>query len=652
MIIEIPNLAQRTEKERVSLIQSFFENEAKTLNEKIYISNDVFVSLLFYECPNNIGQLESDIQLLCAKAYSEYLINSKQKIEITSSDLPKNIIDGLLNKTEHRLLRTQSEFFSKKMIAFTPQNQRNTNQDTIYSLLKNTVLELTNEQVANDQMKQIVEQEISNYFSAFINEEQSQELLPLESIIDPQRMETIKNVIAYVLSELGLQWDQNIEMGFILHLHHLIERFKNKSSVNYSDHEEVNLDYQINYRKEFLVAVHCLQMVSFAEKIQLPYGEANNIVAFFIHAREKKDEVKTKYVQVVVIAHGDSTASSMAKTVNQLLKTDTVIGIDAPLNKKPLEIIDQVVALLSEKNQGEDILCLVDMGSFLQINTLLEKQLEVSVLSLPLVSTLHVLEAARKSLLGNEIKKIYNELLTVNFDFFGSEKIQTEHSEPLENRSMKIPKKPFAILTCCLTGHGTAIYLKNILEKNLDENFSFVEIIALQLTQRNSEVDPIATLAEKYEILAIVSTFSVDYPCPQFNVNDVISGNGLRKIQELIKEASLSIQIRQSLKQELKNVDGGLLFDDIVEVNNDIQRALKVTLNRNETIGVIMHTVILIDHLKAGKRYETENIGKLEHYQEELSIIKGIFYPIEKKYDIRLTEQEYFPLIEYYLHLR
>lgn len=653
MIIEIPNLAHRTEEERTNLIQTFFENESKNLNKKVYISSDVFVSLLYYECPNNIGQLQSDIQLLCAKAYSEYLIGTKSNIEITSDDLPKNITYGFWNKTEHRLLRTQSDFFSKEMLCFSPEKNSDSDQNTIYTLLKHKVSQLTNDQIASENMKLIMEQEISNYFSTFVNSEEKHELLPLETIIESRRMETINEVIAYILSKLSLNWDQNVTMGFILHLHHLIERFKNKNNSNYLE-EEINLEFQINYRKEFLVAVHCLQMISFAEKIQLPYSEANNIVSFFIHTNENNKKRKRNNVQVVVIAHGDSTATSMAKTVNQLLKTDSVIGIDAPLNKKPLEIMTQVCETLSPINNGEDILCLVDMGSFLQIDKFLESKLNVSILSLPLVSTIYVLEAARKSLLGNELKIIYNDLLKVNFEFFGCNElsIMNNNNNNVKNIIFNTSNRPFAILTCCLTGHGTATYLKNILDCYLSETFSFVDIISLQLTDKNSEKQQISNIAEKYQIIAIVSTFSVDYPCPQFNVNDIINGDGVVKIKELIQDASIGFKIRQSLQAELKNVDGGLLFDDIISLNNSIQTALKVELNRNELIGVIMHTAILIDNIKIDNHYETSKVIDFEKYMKELSILKDIFYPIEKKYGILLVDNEYFSLLEYYLHLR
>ena len=58
-------------------------------------------ALLSYNCPNNVGQLKSDIQLICAKSYSLYLTNKKykNKLENLKSQGISNIdIEEILEK--------------------------------------------------------------------------------------------------------------------------------------------------------------------------------------------------------------------------------------------------------------------------------------------------------------------------------------------------------------------------------------------------------------------------------------------------------------------------------------------------------------------------------------------------------------------------
>ncbi|WP_430609955.1 sigma-54-dependent transcriptional regulator [Enterococcus sp. DIV0876] len=649
MLIEIPNLNHRMESERAELIQLFFNQEARILDQEIYISKDVFISLLFYHCPNNIGQLKSDIQLLCAKAYSDYLLERQKNIQIDTKDLPSTIADGLLDTTEHRALRVKSDYYSTQKICFKPIDNDEESDQSIYSLLDNTVSGLSEEHLGSDQMKKIVEQEIDNYFSSITHTSNGINLAPIESIIDEKSYKTIRKVVDLVHTELHVNWDQNIEMGFILHLHHLIEGAKNNQNHAHFD-EEINIDYQLHHRKEFLLAVRCIQLISFEEKVQLPYEESNNLVSFFINVFDQKSE-KKKNVQILVIAHGDSTATSMAKTVNQLLNTHAVSAFDAPLNKNPSLVIEEVKNYLQINNTGEDILCLVDMGSFMHICSDLENLLQVKVLALPLVSTLHVLEATRKSILGENVKNIYQSLLSVNFEFFGCH-VNEESSLPEKSSVIYDINKPIAILTCCLTGHGTAKYLKDIIEKSLLAEFPELSVIPLQLNQDQLNRKEIDALSQKYEILAIVSTFHVDYHLKQYNVSDIINGNGIEQIKEQIKDALIGNQIKKSLGRELKHVDGSMLFVDLLSVNQAIEQVLKVYLSKNELIGVIMHTAILIDNLKQGMTFPVSINHDISRYQEELDHLHTCFYPLEKKYSFDLTETELFPILEYYFHLR
>src|SRR5471030_1498345 len=104
IVITIPPLKDSTLDERLYLIRSFFKYESIRLNKEIYVSLNSLRALLSYDCPNNIGQLKSDVQLLCAKAYSEFLTNVKHDVRIASRNLHPYIKEGLYKEKEHRVL--------------------------------------------------------------------------------------------------------------------------------------------------------------------------------------------------------------------------------------------------------------------------------------------------------------------------------------------------------------------------------------------------------------------------------------------------------------------------------------------------------------------------------------------------------------------
>ena len=91
MVICIPPFRKRTFEERLYLIKNFFKEESIRLNKEIYVSLNSMRALLSYNCPNNVGQLKSDIQLICAKSYSLYLTNKKYKKQIRKFKISRNI---------------------------------------------------------------------------------------------------------------------------------------------------------------------------------------------------------------------------------------------------------------------------------------------------------------------------------------------------------------------------------------------------------------------------------------------------------------------------------------------------------------------------------------------------------------------------------
>lgn len=69
MTIVLPPLRERTIEERYALLEEFIKSESLRLKKSIYVNKNALISFLLYDCCNNIGQLRSDIQLSCAKAF-------------------------------------------------------------------------------------------------------------------------------------------------------------------------------------------------------------------------------------------------------------------------------------------------------------------------------------------------------------------------------------------------------------------------------------------------------------------------------------------------------------------------------------------------------------------------------------------------------
>lgn len=103
--LTIPPLRERPREERSEYLQYFLAKEEKKISRPISLSAQAHTLFLDYECPGNLGQLQSDIQLACAHAYlRQYHLGSK-KIKVRGDDLPSSLKQKL-KLTRPRLIAT------------------------------------------------------------------------------------------------------------------------------------------------------------------------------------------------------------------------------------------------------------------------------------------------------------------------------------------------------------------------------------------------------------------------------------------------------------------------------------------------------------------------------------------------------------------
>jgi transcriptional regulator with AAA-type ATPase domain len=87
--LEILPLRKRPREVREQLLEHFLEAEAKQMGVPLSITARCRSFLLQYDCPGNIGQLKSDIQIACARAFLRNLeTDGKKKVTIDFHDLP------------------------------------------------------------------------------------------------------------------------------------------------------------------------------------------------------------------------------------------------------------------------------------------------------------------------------------------------------------------------------------------------------------------------------------------------------------------------------------------------------------------------------------------------------------------------------------
>lgn len=621
MVIKLPALRERTKKERYELILQFFKEEAKKIKKEIRVTTNVIKALLFYDCTQNVGQLKTDIQLVCARAYADFTTKNKETVTASTRDLPDYIKTGLLqakNKTLSFLSSNGDYLFppNEKQVQYQIEENE---ENTIYKKLEKTFQKLKAQGASEEEVELLINFDIKNYFKEYIKTVHRQvNKKELEKVIDPNILSLSEEVIDYVERKLNLKMDKKVWTGLALHIQTTRERLKRGRHIF---HPELNRVRQ-KYNKEFQTAMECLKLIERRLEIELPIDEAGFLTMFFT-LDQKEFQQEKESVSVILVMHGNQSATSMAQVANQLLGNEIVLAVDMPLEADPLPVYKKLKKMAANQVNAKGVLLLVDMGSLLQFEGWLEKDLMVPVKAVPLVSTLHVIEAARKAMLNYTLSDIYSSL--------------EELKNPVQQYSTKTQQKnskKLAIVTACTTGEGSALALKKFLDTHLSYNREIFEIVPLQISPDQTTIHWHEQLSDSYQILAVVTDFNISSQAPKFSLEDVLSLGAIHELQKMIDLEETYIKMTDVVKNHIHGLNAESLILDIRSCLEEIKKYTRRNIDPYDLIGLVLHLSCMIDRLRSGDSsvsYGEKKEALIQQHLELYNEIKHGLQPLETK---------------------
>ena len=642
IVINIPSLKDRTLEERLYLIKSFFKHESIRLNKDIYVSLNSLRALISYDCPNNIGQLKSDVQMLCAKAYSEFLTNVRGDVRIHSGNLTPYIKEGLYKEKEHRvlwnnLMSDEIEFFRFSGSGDDCIDIFESSDNSIYDFIENKLKKLKSLEISDTDIENILQKDIAkhfkNNFSSISKEFNKKNLL---TIIDSGVLECFDKIVNYISERLSIQFDNNLYTAFALQINTLIDRIHSKKLIQNPNLEKI----KTLYPKEFAVALDIKDILSEYLYTSIPIDEAGYITLFLIPDTSLNNKPKDK-VKVILIAHGESTATSMSDVANKLLGEDYVLPINAPVDIPPSKVLEHLKLTISENPTSAGYLMLVDMGSLLAFADTVKNELNVNLQVISLASTLHVLEAARKALLGLSLNEIYNDVLMINS--------YLQVHKNMNNKTINTNKT--LIITACMTGEGGSTAIKDFLSVNLKFDPELFEIICLSYADKDNYKEMILNLETKNQILFVVSSFHIEsINITQFSMYETLNGTVLNQMQRLIDEKTTILNIPKIINENIPNIAGIELADDIQYVLTKIQNRTNKQFNSDTLVGLTLHLSFLIGRLKNNQQtvlFPNKDTFIKENFSL-YNIIKESLNPLKVKYKLNnLSDDEICYLVKH-----
>ncbi|MGB6177678.1 sigma-54-dependent transcriptional regulator, partial [Carnobacterium sp.] len=233
MTITLPPLAERTIDERYELVAAFLQQEAQRLNQKIIIEREVLVAFMLYPARANIGQVQRDLKLVCAKAFLHYRTHQTDCLKSTQQDLPLSVQKGLLlvkeapERLNQLVDRHKTHFSYVPTSQKTPFNQTSESDMSVYNDIEERVEEALKSGLLKEiELEGFIQNNLPHYFNDYLEKlslsDIHQELVPL----------TIRKVTEklydFAEKKLDRTYHSKSRFAFSLHLQSAIERIKEK----------------------------------------------------------------------------------------------------------------------------------------------------------------------------------------------------------------------------------------------------------------------------------------------------------------------------------------------------------------------------------------------------------------------------------------
>lgn len=611
--IAIPSFDERPLEEKIKLIQFLISKEAQRVNKSINLSADAIKALIGSTSYGNVGQLKSNIQLACAKGFLNS-INTDDSIEINLNLLPPNIKNGIISFSNK--FKDDNSYWNviPKSITINPDgNKQFIDTDSyepsfnIYNIIEDKTSALKEEGMNEEDIKSFITTDINlhlkQFYDRFKSETNSRE--GLLKIVDKDIVDFTECLKKLVEERLNVVLNERFIYAISLHFSALFNRIKTKS---FSFSSDLDLSLSTN-SKEFDVAKEIYTLTEAKFNIVIPPVEIEYLSLLLSSINESSNQ---KRIGIIVAAHGLSTATSMVNVAKKLFEVNNIVSVDMPLEKKPLDILEDVILKVKEINEGKGVLLLVDMGSLNTFADVITERTGIITKSIDMVSTPLVLEAVRKcSLCDSNLSSVYSYLIK---DFRG-------YTNKLVINK-KNTKHDNVIVTVCSTGKGAAIKLKEFVE-DIIENISSdpIEVIPVSV---NKISESIKHISKNKNILSLIGITNPHSDIPFVSIESLIDGSGEETLRNIIEGTPLHDTSRvqnpivlkkickESLQELITFLNPEKIYPLLEDFINSLESSLDIAYDNPVKLKFMIHLACALERIVLNDSLE---------YKDDISIL-------------------------------
>ncbi|MBP2072992.1 sigma 54-interacting transcriptional regulator [Thermoanaerobacterium butyriciformans] len=630
LVVNIPPLSDRPLHEKLQLIYNFYKIEAKNLGMDILISKQVLNTLLRANISGNIGKMINVIKYSCAQAYSQMLKDKISILRIHLYDLPRDIqydADDILkgNSQFNGMFISQNKI--DKYFADDIENDKIISEITekildLFVKFKNENLNI--EKIKNESLMYLNQLSDTIVFSDDENRVDSLLFNAIKSVID--------NVLNIIENNYGIKYYGNTAIV----LTHFTNKLLEDISEKYASKVESTVDALKNtFPKEFIIANKMVELIEVNLDAKL---DRIAVVYFTLYIKSMNKNDNVSMINSIIIAHGYSTASSIASVANRLLGYFIFESFDMPIDMSTQDIMLKVESYLKNIDTSKGIIILVDMGSLEDIYKSLINVVDGDIGIINNITTQLALDVGSRIIQGQSLEQIVVESVKKN---------NSTYKYIKSNKNKKS-----GIITTCMTGIGTAVKIKDLLNECLANDG--IEIIAYDYDRLkgNGFKDEIF---KNYNIKLIIGTADPGIKeVPYMSLEDLITGRGdivfnkvlkdltdIKKI-ERVNQLIVKLFSLQNVLNYLTILNPDKIIDQVEKAISDLEISLGFKFSNDLKIGLYIHISCLIERLiMKDPIMSYSNLNEFEkHHRQFINLIRSSFSVIEDIYKVQIPTSE------------
>ena len=140
---------------------------------------------------------------------------------------------------------------------------------------------------------------------------------------------------------LEVTLSQRLIFSIALHVRTLMERIRIGTIITHPDKESIAK----NYPKEYRAARMAIEKLEKELEISIPEDETAYLAMFLYAAKAISTDA---HIGILIIAHGESVATSIANVANSLLGIEHAHSIDMPLTKVEA-VLDKAIEMVQNR---------------------------------------------------------------------------------------------------------------------------------------------------------------------------------------------------------------------------------------------------------------------------------------------------------------